>query len=65
MTTSSVIVEYGSKNVNRKRKISKIFDLDLKIKDEFSTSKSVIRRHSKKIIKSRYYKNIEIKKLTL
>lgn len=65
MTTSSVIVEYGSKNVNRKRTISKIFDLDLNVKDEFSPNKSIISRYSKNVIKSRYYKNIEIKKPTL
>lgn len=65
MTTSSVIVEYGSKNVNRKRTISKIFDLGLNVKDEFSTNKSIMSRYSKNIIKSRYYKNIEIKKPTL
>ncbi len=33
MTTSQVVVEYGSKNVNRKRKINKIFDLGLDVKD--------------------------------
>ncbi len=65
MTTSSEIVEYGSKNVNRKRTISKIFDLGLNVKDEFSLNKSIMSRYSKNIIKSRYYKNIEIKKPTL
>jgi hypothetical protein len=65
MTTSSEIVEYGSKNVNRKRTISKIFDLGLNVKDEFSLNKSIMSRYSKNIIKIRYYKNIEIKKPTL
>jgi hypothetical protein len=58
MTTTSVIVEYGSKNVTRKRKINKIFDLGLDIKDEFSPSKSIMSRYSKKMINSKYYQNI-------
>ncbi len=41
MTTTSVISGYTSKNVSRKRKINKIFGLDLDIKDEFSPSKSL------------------------
>lgn len=65
LQTSQVIVEYGSKNLSRKRKISKIFDLGLDVKDEFSPSKSVMSRYSKKIINSKYYKTIEIKKPTL
>ena len=55
MTTSQVIVEYGSKNVSRKRKINKIFDLGLNVKDEFSPSKSITNRYSKKIINNNYY----------
>jgi hypothetical protein len=66
MTTSQVIVDYGSsKRVNRKRKINKIFNLGLDIKDEFSPSKSIMSRYSKKIINSKYYGNMEIKKPTL
>ncbi len=65
MTTSQVVVEYGSKNVNRKRKINKIFDLGLDVKDEFSPNKLIMSRYSKKIINIKYYKNIEIKKPTL
>ena len=66
MTTSQVIVDYGSsKNVSRKRKINKIFDLGLDVKDEFSPSKSVMSRYSKKIVNSKYYGVIEIKKPTL
>ncbi len=51
MTTSQVVVDYGSsKRVNRKRKINKIFDLGLDIKDYdiFSTNKSIMSRYSKK-----------------
>ena len=50
-----------SKRVNRKRKINKIFDLGLDIKDEFSPSKSIMSRYSKKTINSKYYGTIEIK----
>lgn len=63
ITTTSVISGYSSKNVSRKRKINKIFGLDLDIKD-FSTSKSIVSRYSKKIINAKYYENIEIKKPT-
>ena len=56
--------QYGSKNVSRKRKINKIFDLGLDIKDEFSPSKSIMSRYSKKTINSKYYGTIEIKKPT-
>lgn len=65
-TTSQVIVGYGSKNIKRKQKINKIFDLGLDIKDDsFSPSKSVISRYSKKIINNKFYRTIEIKKPTL
>ena len=65
MTTSSTIVEYGYKNTMRKRKIHKIFNLGLDIKDEFSPSKSIGSRYAKQVINNKYYKNIEIKKPTL
>ena len=66
MTTSQVIVDYGSsKRVNRKKKINKIFDLGLDIKDEFSPSKSIKSRYSKKMVNSKYYGTIEIKKPTI
>ena len=61
MTTSQVIVEYGSKNISRKRKINKIFNLSLDIKDGFSPSKSIMSRYSKKIINNNFYGTIEIK----
>ena len=64
MTTSQVIVDYGSKNVSRKRKINNIFDLGLDVKDEFSPSKSIISRYSKKMVNSKYYGTIEIKNPT-
>jgi hypothetical protein len=64
MTTSQVIVGYGSKNINRKRKINKIFDLGLDVRDELSPSKSIMSRYSKKIINNKYYGTIEIKNPT-
>jgi len=67
ITKSQVIVDYGSsKRVNRKRKINKIFDLGLDIKDYdiFSPSKSIMSRYSKKIINNNFYGTIEIKNPT-
>jgi hypothetical protein len=64
MTTSQVIVDYGSKNISRKRKINNIFDLGLDVKDEFSPSKSIMSRYSKKTINAKYYGTIEIKNPT-
>ena len=60
MTTSEIIVGYGSKNTSRKRKINKIFNLGLDIKDEFSPSKSIMSRYSKKIINNNFYGTIFI-----
>lgn len=65
-TTSQVIVGYGSKNLSRKRKINKIFELGLDIKDDgFLPSKAVASRYFKKVINSKYYQTVEIKKPTL
>ena len=65
MTTSQVVVGYGSKSVSRKRKINRIFDLGLDFKDEFLPSKSIMSRYSKQVINTKYYGTIEIKKPTL
>ncbi len=64
ITTSTVVVE-DFKNIKRKSKINKIFDLGLDIKDEFSPSKSIMSRYSKNNINSNYYQTIDIKKPTL
>ena len=61
INTTSVISGYTSKNTVRKIKISKIFNLGLDIKDEFSPSKSITSRYSTKTINSKYYGTIEIK----
>ncbi len=46
MTTNSVISEYTSKNTSRMRKISKIFNLGLDIKDNLFPKKSIASRYS-------------------
>jgi len=61
MTTTPIISEYSSKNIIRKRKINKIFNLGLDIEDDFSPSKSIMSRYSKKIINNNFYGTIEIK----
>lgn len=61
---SAVVHGYNSKRTNRKRKINRIFDLGLNIKDEFSPN-PISSRYSTKNISSNYYRTIEIKKTTL
>ena len=60
MTTTTIVSEYSSKNVIRRRKINKIFNLGLDIKDEFSPSKSISSRYSAVKI-SNPYKTIYLK----
>lgn len=60
-TSATVVSGYNSKNIIRKKKINKIFNLGLDIKDEFSPSKSIMSRYSKKIINNNFYGTIEIK----
>ena len=64
-TSATVLSGYNSKNIIRKKKINKIFNLGLDIKDEFSPSKSITSRYSTKMINSKYYETIKIKKPTL
>ena len=64
-TSATVLSGYNSKNIIRKKKINKIFNLGLDIKDEFSPSKSIMSRYSTKMINSKYYETIKIKKPTL
>jgi hypothetical protein len=56
ITTSATIVEYGSKNTSRMRKINKIFNLGLDIKDNWrkKPSLSSSKMFPKKSIASRY-----------
>ena len=60
LTTNTIVSEYSSKNVIRRRKINKIFNLGLDIKDEFSPSKSISSRYSAVKI-SNPYKTIYLK----
>lgn len=46
ITTTSIISEYTSKNVSRKRSINKIFNLGLDIKDNWFPKKSIASRYS-------------------
>jgi hypothetical protein len=46
ITTTSIISEYTSKNVSRKRSINKIFNLGLDIKDNWFPKKSISSRYS-------------------
>ena len=58
--TTSVVSEYNSKNISRKKKINKIFNLGLDIKDEFSPIKSITSRYSTKTINSKYYGTVVV-----
>ena len=58
--TTSVVSEYNSKNISRKKKINKIFNLGLDIKDVFSPSKSITSRYSTKTINSKYYGTVVV-----
>lgn len=60
MITTSVISGYNSKNITRKKKINKIFNLGLDIKDEFSPSKLITSRYSTKTINSKYYGTVVV-----
>lgn len=53
-TSATVVSGYNSKNITRKKKINKIFNLGLDI-NEFSPSKLITSRYSTKTINSKYY----------
>ena len=59
-TSATVVSGYNSKNISRKKKINKIFNLGLDIKDEFSPSKSITSRYSTKTINSKYYGTVVV-----
>ena len=59
-TSATVLSGYNSKNIIRKKKINKIFNLGLDIKDEFSPSKSITSRYSTKTINSKYYGTVVV-----
>ena len=59
MTTTPIISEYSSKNIIRKRKINKIFNLGLDIKDNWFPKSAIASRYSAVQI-SNPYKTISI-----
>jgi hypothetical protein len=59
-TSATVVSGYNSKNIIRKKKINKIFNLGLDIKDEFSPNKSIASRYSTKTINSKYYGTVVV-----
>ena len=61
MTSATIIHGYGTKNIRRKRKINKIFKLELDIDDGFQPSNSIMSRYSKKMINKNFYTTIEVK----
>ncbi len=61
MTSSTIIHGYGTRNIQRKKKINKIFKLELNIDDEFQPSNLMMPRYSKKIINKNFYTTIEVK----
>jgi hypothetical protein len=46
VTTTPIVSEYSSKNIIRRRKINRIFNLGLDIKDEYLPMKSITSRYS-------------------
>ena len=61
MTSSTIIHGYGTINISRKKKINKIYKLELNIDDEFQPSNPIMTRYSKKMINKKFYTTIEVK----
>lgn len=61
MTSATIIHGYGTRNIRRKKKINKIFKLELDIDDVFQPSNSIMTRYSKKMINKNFYTTIEVK----
>jgi hypothetical protein len=61
ITSTTIIHGYGTRNIRRKRKINKIFKLELDIDDGFQPSNPMMTRYSKKIINKKFYTTIEVK----
>ena len=61
MTSSTIILGYGTINISRKKKINKIYKLELNIDDEFQPSNPIMTRYSKKMINKKFYTTIEVK----
>lgn len=61
ITSTTIIHGYGTRNIRRKKKINKIFKLELNIDDEFQPNNPMMTRYSKKIINKNFYTTIEVK----
>lgn len=61
ITSTTIIHGYGPRNIRRKRKINKIYKLELNIDDEFQPSNPMMARYSKKMINKNFYATIEVK----
>ena len=61
MTSSTIIDSYVTRNIRRKKKINKIYKLELNIDDEFQPSNPMMTRYSKKMINKKFYTTIEVK----
>lgn len=61
MTSATIIHGYGTRNISRKKKINKIYKLELNIDDGFQPSNSIMTRYSKKMINKNFYCTIEVK----
>lgn len=59
--TSSIIHGYETRNIRRKKKINKIYKLELNIDDGFQPSNSMMTRYSKRVINKKFYTTIEVK----
>jgi|688.fasta_scaffold436768_3 hypothetical protein len=61
MTSDTIIHGYGTRNIRRKKKINKIFKLELDIDDGFQPSNPIMSKYSKKMINKKFYTTIEVK----
>jgi hypothetical protein len=61
LTSTTIIHGYETINISRKRKINKIFKLELDIDDGFQSSNPIMTRYSKKMINKNFYGTIEVK----
>ena len=61
LTSTTIIHGYETISISRKRKINKIFKLELDIDDGFQPSKSISSRYAKKIVNNNFYGVVTIK----
>ena len=61
MTSSTIIHDYEPSNIRRKKKINKIYKLELNIDDDFQPSTPIMSIYSKKMINEKFYTTMEVK----